>query len=207
MRLIGATLALLTVLAGGPAAAQAARAAPANVLGGRQATVVVEEYGDFQCPYCAAHEMQFGAAVDRWVREQSGDVRFEFYDLALPQHPFGTVAARVARCAGAQGSFGAVRHALFAAQPEWVESAEPARRVAEIGRATVRDTARFNACLVSDSAAASATIAANLERARQQGVTATPTFIIRVGERSAQLVRAAAPDSMARVVWRLRNAQ
>lgn len=205
---------LLLLLAAGAGAASAqqppaarpvaptdtAGAAPAERIGGAHARVVIEEYSDFQCPYCAEHERQFADSVLAWVRAQKGTVRFDFYDVALRQHAAAAPAAHAARCAGEQGSYGAARHAIFAAQKEWGGAWDAAERVARLARGTVKDGAAFDRCMAADATALYGILAANLARGRALGIPGTPTFVIRIGERRAQIVDPVSADSIARVV-------
>jgi protein-disulfide isomerase len=180
-------------------------AAPAQRIGGRKSRIVIEEYSDFECPYCAAHENQYGAAMDEWVGRQKGKVRLDFYDVALRQHHFAAAAARAARCAGAQGRYSAARHALFAARDEWARAADAPGRVAALARGTVRDSARFERCLATDTAAVNAVLAANLQRGRDLGIPGTPTFVISVAGKRAQVVDPVAPDSLQQVIRSLES--
>ncbi len=201
-------LAFTAGLAAGPLSGQRAdsiTSSPAEKFGGSQATVVIEEYSDFQCPYCAAHEMKFAEAVQQWVAKQKGDVRFEFYDVALPRHLAAGLAAHAARCAGAQGHYDEARHALFAEQQQWAAAPDASLRVAELARSFVRDTTRFNSCLLRDAWRTDRILAANLKRARDLDVPGTPTFLIFVGDHVAQIVDPASPDSMAAVVRSLKE--
>lgn len=180
--------------------ADSAGAAPAERVGGANPRVVIEEYADYQCPYCATHELQFGDSVLSWVRAQKGAIRFEFYDVALRQHAAAAPAARAARCAGEQQRYDAARHALFAAQREWAESWDAAERAARIARSTVTDTAAFDRCMAADATGVYRILGANLARGRALGIPGTPTFVIRAGERTAQIVDPVSADSMAKVV-------
>ncbi len=178
----------------------ATRAAPAERIGGANPRVVIEEYADFQCPYCAEHDRQFGDSVYRWVRAQKGAVRFDFYDVALRQHPAAAPAAHAARCAGEQGGYDAARRAIFAGQKEWGQAWDAAERATRLARATVKDTAAFDRCVAADATALYATLAANMARGRALGIPGTPTFVIRIGERTAQIVDPVSADSIAKVV-------
>ncbi len=189
----------------GGAAQEPVAAAPAQRIGGNKARVVIEEYSDYECPYCAAHENRYGAAMDAWVMRQKGKVRLELYDVALRQHRFAPAAARAARCAGAQGRYTAARRALFGARDEWARAADAPGRVAALARATVRDTARFDRCLATDTAAVNAVLAANLQRGRDLGIPGTPTFVISVGGKRAQVVDPVSPDSMQQVIRSLES--
>ena len=81
-----------------------------HVLGDPDAAVTLLEYGDYECPYCAA-----AAPVLRQVVEDSGGlVRLVFRNFPIADvHPFALTAALAAEAAGAQGAFlGDARAAL-----------------------------------------------------------------------------------------------
>ncbi len=201
-------LAFTAGLAAGPLSGQRAdsiTSSPAEKFGGSKATVVIEEYSDFQCPYCAAHEMKFAEAVQQWVAKQKGDVRFEFYDVALPRHLAAGLAAHAARCAGAQGHYDEARHAIFAEQQQWSTASDAAERVTELARTFVKDTARFNTCLDRNALRMDRIMAANLQRARDLQVPGTPTFLVFVGEHMSQIVDPVSADSIAAVVKSLQT--
>ncbi len=182
------------------AATDTAGAAPAERIGGARARVVIEEYADFQCPYCAAHDTTYADSVLAWVRAQNGAVRFDFYDVALRSHPAAAPAARAARCAGEQGRYDAARRALFAAQGTWRQAWDAAERATRIARATVKDAAAFDRCMAADAAPVYGILAANWARGKAAGIPGTPTFVIRLGGRTAQIVDPVSPDSIAKVV-------
>lgn len=206
---LAAWLAIILVLGTGAAQAQqvpATEPAPAQRVGGVNAKVVIEEYSDFQCPYCGAQEMQFAAAVEQWVRQQRGAVRFDYYDVALRQHAYAAPAARAARCAGAQKRYSQARHAIFADQQKWAGAGAPdaVSQVTGLAKSVVQDSLRFDRCMLGDSTRVNRTLEANLQRARNLGVPGTPTFVIFVGEHMAQLVDPVSPDSMATVIRSLK---
>ena len=71
-------------------------------LGPEDAPVTLVEYGDYECPYCAAAHV-----IVKEVREvMGGRLRFVFRHFPLTQlHPHAEVAAEAAESAGAQGRF------------------------------------------------------------------------------------------------------
>lgn len=75
--------------------------------------VVVVEFSDFQCPYCAkAH-----AALQAFLEQHGKEVTFVYKNFPLTQiHPQALAAARAAWAAGRQGQFWAYHDALFANQ-------------------------------------------------------------------------------------------
>ena len=84
-----------------------------HVLGNRDAEVTLLEYGDYECPYCAA-----AAPVLRHVVEDSGgQVRLIFRNFPIAdRHPFALTAALAAEAAGAQGAFWEMHELLFTRQ-------------------------------------------------------------------------------------------
>jgi protein-disulfide isomerase len=86
---------------------------PDHVLGNQAAPVTLLEYGDYECPYCAA-----AAPVLRHVVEDSGgQVRLVFRNFPIAdRHPYALTAALAAEAAGAQGAFWEMHELLFARQ-------------------------------------------------------------------------------------------
>jgi protein-disulfide isomerase len=84
-----------------------------HVLGNQEAAVTLLEYGDYECPYCAA-----AAPVLRHVVEDSdGQVRLVFRNFPIAdRHPYALTAALAAEAAGAQGAFWEMHELLFARQ-------------------------------------------------------------------------------------------
>jgi protein-disulfide isomerase len=152
------------------ATADAAPTQPFNVLGREDAPVTIIEFTDLQCPYCARFATQAFPQLRRNYID-TGLVRFASRDLPLPMHAFAVPAAVAARCAGEQGRFWEFREALFAAQatlgPEtYVEQA----------RKHGLDLEAFAACRRDGRQAAN--VRADLDLARANGITATPSLIV-----------------------------
>nr|WP_163551409.1 DsbA family protein [Candidatus Frankia alpina] len=81
--------------------------------GPADAPIVVVEYADFQCPYCAR-----AAPVLREFAETSqGQVRLVFRHFPVFDiHPYALTAALAAEAAGVQGGFWGMHGLLFARQ-------------------------------------------------------------------------------------------
>jgi protein-disulfide isomerase len=85
-----------------------------HVAGPETAPVTLLEYGDYECPFCAAAH---GSV--RKVRALVGDeVRFAFRHFPLTTvHPNAEPAAEAAEAAAAQGEFWPMHDVLYANQP------------------------------------------------------------------------------------------
>jgi protein-disulfide isomerase len=83
-------------------------------LGPRDAAVVLVEYGDYQCPYCAAAQ----PVVHELLRSFGDDLALVFRHFPLSEiHPCAEIAAQAAEFAGAKRAFWKMHEALFANQP------------------------------------------------------------------------------------------
>jgi protein-disulfide isomerase len=86
---------------------------PEHVYGDPDAPVTVVEYGDFECPYCAAAAPVLRQLVD----ESDGRVRMIFRNFPLADtHPHALTAALAVDAAGAQGAYWPMHDLLFARQ-------------------------------------------------------------------------------------------
>lgn len=96
-------------------------------LGSRDAPVVIVEFADFQCPFCAV-----AARSLRELRSRVDEVAILYRHFPLDAiHPHATDAAIAAECAAAQGMFEAYHDLLFAEQRaigsiEWTDFGERA---------------------------------------------------------------------------------
>ena len=100
-----------------------------HVLGDPLAPVTVVEYGDYECPYCAAA----APVLRRLVEESDGQVRLVFRNFPLAdRHPYALTAALAAEAAGAQGAFWPMHDLLFARQ-ERLDDASLRAYAAELG--------------------------------------------------------------------------
>jgi protein-disulfide isomerase len=86
-----------------------------HIQGPADAPVTLVEYGDFECPYCAAAHV-----IVKKVREIMADqLRFVFRHFPLTQiHPHAEAAAEASEAAGAQGHFWEMHDVLYENQPK-----------------------------------------------------------------------------------------
>ena len=160
-----------------PAAAAAAPAIAVDsirlgdgpIKGDKNAKVVLVEFSDFQCPYCARFAQDTLPALDQKYL-QPGKVMFSFQHSPLRSHAFARRAAEGAECANRQGHFWEMHDALFAAQKKIDEAflVDTARRVG-------LNTEIFAYCLDGE---ASPLVTEQAQTASGLGVTGTPTFFV-----------------------------
>lgn len=130
------------------------------------AAVLIEEFSDFQCPYCA----RAGMTVEKIIAAYGNKVNVVFKHM--PANSGSKKAAEASECARDQGKFWEYHHALFSSQ--YSLSANNLKKYAEqLGL----DTEQFNKCL--DSGEKTQIINQDLQETFKRGVQGTPTFFIK----------------------------
>ncbi len=161
-----------------PAASDTAlerRADRARIQGSDSAPLWIVEVSDFQCPYCRSwHESTYPQVVKEFV--ETGKVRLAYINFPITGHRNAWPAAEAAMCAAAQGSFWAMHDALFETQTRWESLADPATLFDSLATSAGVDMAPYHDCVSGHEMRA--LIQADMDRARESGVNATPTFII-----------------------------
>ena len=86
-----------------------------HIKGDPDAPVILVEYGDYQCPYCAMAQ----PVIRELLRSFSTDLALVFRHFPLTEvHPMAPIAAQAAEFAGAHNAFWGMHEALFANQPQ-----------------------------------------------------------------------------------------
>jgi protein-disulfide isomerase len=81
-----------------------------HILGSPGATRTLVEYGDYECPFCAAAH----PVVKHLLRIAGDEITFAYRHFPLTQvHPHAEPAAEAAEAAGSQGSFWKMHDLLF----------------------------------------------------------------------------------------------
>jgi protein-disulfide isomerase len=144
-----------------------------RIQGSPSAKVWVIEVSDFQCPYCKEwHDATYNMVLNDYVK--TGKVRMAYVNFPLSIHAHAHQAAVAAMCAGAQDKFWPMHDALFASQSSWETEADPAASFDSLAKSVGVNETEYKSCLASPSI--EALIAGDHERAREGGVTATPSF-------------------------------
>jgi protein-disulfide isomerase len=85
-----------------------------HVLGDANASVTVVEYGDYECPHCAAAQ----PVVAQILKRFGDQLRFVYRHFPLVEiHPVAGPAAEAAEFAGSRGLFWQMHQCIFANQP------------------------------------------------------------------------------------------
>jgi protein-disulfide isomerase len=142
-----------------------------EVLGSASAPVLLEEYGDYQCPACAALQRILGPIVQRLT--QQGRIRFVFHNFAF-LGPESLRAASAATCAGDQGKFWQYHDLLYAEQAPENSGALSTDRLLEFGRRVGLSDERFTTCVRDDTYVP--WVRQVTEEGSRRGVRGTPTL-------------------------------
>lgn len=138
----------------------------ARLKGSLNATVVIVEFADFQCPYCRQED----GVLTKMLAKYGSAVALAYRDFPVSElHPLAQQAAEASRCAAEQGSYWPMYELLMAGKLDSVSLGQDAHTLK-------LDEKRFGDCL------ALGRFRGAIERDRQDaerlGVTATPTFFI-----------------------------
>jgi protein-disulfide isomerase len=138
-----------------------------HVLGNPDAPVTLLEYGDYECPYCAAA----APVLRQVVTESGGRVRLIFRNFPLADtHPHALTAALAVEAAGAQGAYWPMHDLLFAHQD----------RLGDADLRAYADELGIDGSRVVGAAAQEFAdkIESDFDAALDEGVSGTPTLII-----------------------------
>ena len=160
-----------------PAAAQdAPEIIPDIPMGSPDAKVTIIEYGSFTCPHCAEfHNTVFGQLKKDYI--DTGKVRFILREVYFDK--FGLWAAMVAQCGGAPRYYGIV-DMIYEGQRDWFGDGQDqtvADNLRKIGLKAGLSQEQLDACL-NDQKKAQAMVATYQKHATEDGIDATPSFVI-----------------------------
>lgn len=150
--------------------------APSNNMTGKiGAKVTIVEFGDYECPACAASV----PVLNTLLQKYRSNPRFNFVFRNFPLtsiHRNAFISAEAAEAAGAQGKFWEMHDALYAHQTEWAESADPIPTFTDYAKNIGLDTGKFTRDLQTHAFAK--TVQSDLDTANALNLNATPTFFI-----------------------------
>lgn len=147
-------------------------AEPAHAHGKAGAPVTMEEFGDFECPPCAALHPE----LKKVEREYGDRLHFIFREFPLEMHKHAYDAARAAEAAGLQGKFWEMHNLLYEKQVEWSLAPDPRAMFATYASVLGMDANRFTQDLTGD--AVNQRVALDMKRGKSLGVRGTPTVFV-----------------------------
>jgi protein-disulfide isomerase len=142
-------------------------------LGSASAPVLVEEYGDFQCPVCARFQATTGPTVRQLVDQ--GRIRFVFHEQPILGRE-SVAAANAATCAGDAGKFWPYHDLLYAEQTPENSGALTTDRLIQLGARAGVGGDRFTSCV--RGATYEPWLRQVVNQGSVRGVNFTPTFYV-----------------------------
>ena len=141
-----------------------------HVLGPPDASVTLEEYGDFQCPPCG----KLSEPINQLQKQHNLRVIFREFPLAM--HAHSREAASAAEAAGLQGRFWEMHDLLFREQAVWSNSGDVRTLFSAYAGMLGLDLDRFKRDM--DSSEVQQQIEFDQQRGAFIGVTKTPTILL-----------------------------
>jgi len=148
-------------------------AEPPHVRGNPNAPVILEEFGDFQCPSCGSYYPEL-----KKIEAEFGDnLKVVFRELPLlPMHEHALLAAQAAEAAGLQGKFWEMHDKLYENQAKWVEEKDLVPVFVDYAKQIGLNPDQFMKDLNGEAVAAR--IFQDGKRAHSFGLKGTPSFFV-----------------------------
>jgi protein-disulfide isomerase len=144
-----------------------------NTKGNLEASVVVMEYSDFQCPACRSYYPMVRQLITEF--EDRAIFVFRHFPL-LSIHPNAEFAARAAEAAGQQDRFWEMHDILYEKQNEWARVANVTPLFESYATLLALDLEKFKTDFSSDTV--KDFVRAQRIHAVQSGLQGTPSFFV-----------------------------
>lgn len=171
LSLLGVVIIVIAVLSSGAATPSMELDADEHIKGNPNASAVLIEYSDFQCPGCAG----VYPIIDQLAKDTNVKVVYRHYPL-VQIHPHATLAAQAAEAAALQGKFWDMHDVLFNTQSEWAVQEDPRAFFASLAESIGLDTTTFQTDLESEEVREA--VAVDLGRAQKLRLPGTPSLIL-----------------------------
>lgn len=151
-----------------------------HIKGNEQAAVTLVEYGDYECPGCAAYAPLVSQAASNFGE----DLRIVYRHSPIQGHVNSVPAAYAAEAAGKQGKFWEMNDLLFSSQRNWMGQSDPYPKFEELAQSLELNVEQFKSDY--DSQDVRDKVQRDKDSADESGVNATPTFFLN-GEKVERL--------------------
>ncbi|MEP7357219.1 MAG: thioredoxin domain-containing protein, partial [Anaerolineales bacterium] len=166
-----------------PIATEAFPGADGKALGPVGAKALIQEFADFQCPFCAryASSVEPLLLADYLTGAQApGNVRYEYHHFVIIDQNVGghesQSAAEASECAAEQGQFWNYHKLLFTNQQTEGSGTYSDRRLKAFAGLLSLNQSNFDACF--DSHKYASAVNADKLLAQQLGINSTPSLFI-----------------------------
>jgi protein-disulfide isomerase len=139
-------------------------------VGPENAPVIVEEFGDFQCPPCGRLSEPLNEMQKKY------NLRLIYRNFPLPNHSHAKEAAWAAEAAGRQGKFWPMHDLLFREQAVWSNSADARSLFQAYAGMLQLDLSRFRSDMESPDVQQK--VDTDQRRGAAIGVKTTPTLFV-----------------------------
>jgi protein-disulfide isomerase len=178
-----------------------------NAMGDPNAPITIEEFSDFQCPYCARFHEETEPLLRQYYID-TGKVRFVYRSMGnfvsdniargtgAPAKTESQDAAMAVYCAGDQNKFWDMHAHLFANALGEDAGSFTDKRLKAIAREAGLDTNQFNSCY--DSRKYQERVQQDSVDGQAANITGTPGFLVTYtvkGETKTKLIEGAQPFS------------
>lgn len=144
-------------------------------MGNPNAKVKIEEFSDFQCPFC---ERFYTQSYDQIIKNYvaTGKVYYVFYNYPLDIHPQAGKAGEAALCAGDQNKYWEMHDLLFANQNFWSFQDNHLQTYELLAQGLNLNMDTYKNCVSTGKYAN--VIKKDTSLGEKKGVSGTPTFFI-----------------------------
>lgn len=146
-----------------------------NGVGDPNAPIKIEEFSDFQCPYCAVFSKQIEPYLLAAYVE-TGQVYFVYRSFGEFIGPESRAAAEAAYCAGDQGKFWDMHDVIFANQTGENVGNYTNKRLTAFAEKLELDMDAFTTCF--NGGAYSSRVDLDYTEGSAAGIKATPSFVL-----------------------------
>ncbi len=160
-----------------------------RIKGNKNAKIVLIEYSDFECPYCA----RFHPTIAQVAKEYGDQVAWVYRDYPLPFHPNAQKAAEAARCVSKQkgnDGFWTYGDKLFEENTVLGGKLTP-EVISSVAQGMGVNMDAFKKCL--DSGEMADEVKAQMDAGAQAGVNGTPGTFIVTKDGAQELIPGALP--------------